>query len=88
LVVYGSVEAPREIDVPEPVRPRIYLDAERGQCAMAPFGEDPLGQHVVVVSRVQAPGFHVAELDRLVQLVGTTATVLAGRLVTEPGVVT
>ncbi len=86
LVVYGSVEAPREVAVPEPVRPRAYHDDQGGRCAMAPFGEDPVAQHVVVVSRTQAPGFHTAELDRLVQVVGATAAVLAGRLVdAEPG---
>jgi len=86
LVVYGSIEAPREVAIPEPVRPRTYHDDQGGRCAMAPFGEDPVAQHVVVVSRTQAPGFHTAELDRLVQVVGATVTVLAGRLVdAEPG---
>jgi len=89
LVVYGSVGAPREIAVPEPVRPRAFQDGEWGQCAMTPFGEDPTGQHVVVVSRAQAPWFHVAEVDRLIQMVAATTTVLAGHLLeAEPGVVT
>jgi hypothetical protein len=89
LVVYGSVAAPQEINIPEPVRARAYQDGERRHCAMAPFGEDPADQHVVVVSRTQAPWFHVAELDRLVQMVAATVTVLGGRMVdAEPGAVT
>jgi hypothetical protein len=89
LVLYGSIEAPREVAVPEPVRPRAFHDGEGGQCAMVPFSEDPLAQHVVVVSRTRAPGFHPAELDRLFQVVGATATVLAGYLVdAEPGAAT
>lgn len=81
VVVYGSVAAPREVPLPVPVRPRAYQADDGGQCAMAPLGEDPASQLAVVLSRTQAPGFHPAELDRLLQVVGATAVLLADRLV-------
>jgi hypothetical protein len=76
-VVYGSVAAPAQLDVPEPLRARAYESGDL-KCAMAPLGQDG----VLVLARTEAPGFHVAELDRLIQLVDATAVVLAGRPVT------
>lgn len=76
VVVYGSVEAPRKVSLPGPVRPRTYQDEVGAQCAMAPLGDDPAGQLAVVMSRMRAPRFHPAELDRLVQVLAATAALL------------
>jgi hypothetical protein len=44
-----------------------------------PLGHDDV---LLVLARTEAPGFHVAEVDRLIQLVDAAAVVLAGRPVT------
>src|SRR6266540_620896 len=77
-VAYGSVAAPSQVDLPEPLRARAY-ESEEMRCAMAPLGTDGV---VLVLARTDAPAFHVAELDRLIQLVDAVAVVLAGRPVT------
>ncbi|MGH3713798.1 MAG: amino acid-binding protein [Micromonosporaceae bacterium] len=75
-VLHASVDAPAEVLVPEPVRARAYRsDDGRHQYAMAPFGVD--AGLVLVVARADAPGFHVAEVDRLIELVNAAQVVLA-----------
>jgi hypothetical protein len=77
-VAYGSVGAPSQVEPQEPVRARAY-ESGGVQYAMAPLGQDDV---VLLLVRTEAPGFHVAELDRLIHLVDAAAVVLAARPVT------
>lgn len=78
-VAYASVDAPAEVYAPEPVRARTYETEDGHRYAMAPFDVTAPALSLVV-ARADAPGFHVAELERLIALVNATNTVLAERV--------
>ena len=79
-VAYASVGAPPALSLPEPLRARAF-ETDDIRYAMAPLVEDSTDPIALVVARADAPGFHIAEVDRLIQMVYAANTVLAGRAV-------
>lgn len=78
-MAYASVGAPSELVLPEPVRPRAFESDDGVRYAMAPLREEAAAPVALVVARLDAPAFHLAEVDRLIQLVDAVGVVLAGR---------
>ena len=79
-VAYTSVAAPRQVRVPQPLRARVYRTEEGHRCAVAPFGQRRPPQLCLVVARTDAPDFHTAELDRLIEVVNAAYEVVADRI--------
>src|SRR5207253_1635787 len=81
----ASWRAPQPLRAPDvtPLRPRAFDGADKVRYAAAPFGRAGM---VLLAARggdeapIQAPGFHVTEIDRLAQLVRASALVLGSRL--------
>jgi hypothetical protein len=84
-VAYASWRAPEPVHLPDvtPLRPRAFDGAGEQRYATAPFGR---AGAVLLVARggaeagLEAPAFHVTEIDRLAQLVRASGLVLGDRL--------
>lgn len=75
-VAYASVGAPAQVYAPEPLRARTYETDDGHRYAMAPF-DTKAPELSLVAGRADAPGFHIAELERLIALVTAAGVVLA-----------
>lgn len=64
----------------EPLRPRAFTAPDGVRYAIC-----PLGDHVLVVARSDAPPFHRTEVFRLEQLASAASAVLARALLKTPG---
>ncbi|MGH3734952.1 MAG: ACT domain-containing protein, partial [Micromonosporaceae bacterium] len=74
-VEYASVGAPDTVVALEPLRARVYDTEDGCRYAMAPLGAGTPPMSLVVARR-DAPLFHAAELDRLIELAGAAHAVL------------